>query len=194
MKKFYFTGVLVMVLFSVCFKADAQSKFQLHLDYQYLWGVSQKMGDYGTLHRSDAKMGGSSYGISGIYSLNRQWAAGAGIKADCYTNPDGTMYPLYATVHYSPLSSQPNAYAYANLGYALGLGDANKGVTSGLGIGYKWMLRKHFGLKFTMGYNLQQIKVPQEDVFIFDGTDIINPDKGVSMWRHSFTVGFGFVF
>lgn len=140
-------------------------------------------------------MGGSSFRLSGMYSLNEWTEFGIGVGADCYNSPDITTFPVVATIQYVPLRHLSNCYLYTNAGYAFGTRISDKGAVAGLGLGYKRMYKKHFGIKMELGYNMQQIRVDQDDIIVFPNPDGEKPSiKGVSVLRHSISFGVGFIF
>ena len=69
-----------------------------------------------------------------------QWSVGGGIGLDRYTEDDFNTMPLYATLRYKPLKKLPGAYAFTDLGYAIGVSDDfYPGFTGRLGLGYTEM-------------------------------------------------------
>lgn len=188
--------IMVAILFLfICSCVHAQSKIHFHVDYHYLMGVVQKNGKYSTIHRSDEKMGGSSFRLSGMYSLNKRTEVGIGVGADCYNSPNITTFPVLASLKYVPLKHMLDYYIYTDAGYAFGTKISDKGAVAGVGLGYKRMFKKHFGLKLELGYNIQQIRVSQENIIVFPGPDGVTPIiKGLSVFRHSISFGTGFIF
>ena len=101
-------------------------------------------------------MGGHSLRLSTRYDVSRLWSAGIGIGLDRYTEPDYNTMPVFATVRYKALEKVPDAYVFADMGYAIKAGDFTKGLTGSLGIGYTHMFARHFGLNFQIAYNLKR--------------------------------------
>lgn len=186
--------VAILFLF-ICPFVQAQTKIHFHVDYHYLMGIAQKNGKYATIHRSDEKMGGSSFRLSGMYSLNERIEVGVGVGADCYNSPDITTFPVLATIQYTPLKHLSAGYLYTNAGYAFGTRISDKGAVAGLGLGYKRMYKKHFGIKLEAGYNMQQVRVDQENIIVFPNPGGVKSTiKGLSVLRHSISFGAGFIF
>ena len=78
-------------------------------------------------------------------------------------------------------------YLYTHLGYALKSNNSAHGAMGEIGMGYKHMFRKHFGLKFDLGYNLKNFR---EKVYDFE----LEKNSVFSSCRHSFNVGIGMIF
>lgn len=179
----------------ICPFIHAQSKIHFNVDYHYLMGVVQKNGKYSAIHRSDKKMGGSSFRLFGMYSLNRRTEIGIGVGAVCYTSPEITTFPVFASIKYAPLKHLLGYYIYTDAGYAFRTKISDKGGVTTVGFGYKRMYKKHFGIKLELGYNMQQIRVSQENIIVFPGPDGVVPIiKGLSVFRHSISFGTGFIF
>lgn len=187
-------SVIAAALFCICTVSHAQSRIHFNADYRYLLGLVQNNGSYSSLHRSDIKMYGSSFRLSGMYSLNTRVNIGIGIGAECYENPKITTFPIFASAKYSPLKHTLSPYIYANAGYAFGTKISDRGILADLGIGYKHMFKKHFGIKFEVGYNMQQIRVDKENIMVFPTLNSTIPSKGASVFRHSISFGTGFIF
>ena len=171
--------------------AWSQSKFHIDIDYHYYLGFSENfMGT--TLSRDSYKMGGHAIHVAPRYDISSQWSAGIGIGLDRYTELDYNTLPVFATVRYKALKKFPNAYAFADLGYAIKVGDFTKGFTGSLGVGYTHMLSKRFGLNFQIAYNLK--KFSDIPTYIYDiETDNTQFSKGSST-RHSLSLGIGITF
>ena len=154
------------------------------MDYHYNLGFSEKGYDYHIL-RNNYHMLGNSLHLSALYDFTPSLSIGAGIGSDRYEEPGYNTFPVFATVHYIPVKNHiPNAYLYTNLGYALKGEISRRGWLYDIGIGYKKMFRKHFGLNFQFGYNLKQFKIPYYYPVPKDRSSI----------RHSLSFGFGFIF
>lgn len=188
-------GAILVMLFAICSVLNAQSKFHFHADYHYLLGVAQQTGKYYTINRSDYKMGGGSLHLSGMYSLNKRTAVGIGIGANCYRDPAITTFPIFASINYSSLKKLLSPYLYADIGYSFRTKISEKGFLGDLGIGYKWMFKKHFGMKFELGYNMQQIRVSKENIIVWPDEHGVTPAiNGLSVFRHSISIGTGIIF
>ena len=181
-----------MLLFSLATfaqKGDKTSPFNIVLDYHYNLGLTER-GDLHKSNRSDLKMYGNSIHLSGLYNLDQQWAVGIGLGFDRYENVGYNTLPIYATCHFAPLQHVPSAYIYTNLGYAIGGSDFTKGMLFDLGLGYKLMLKRHFGFNFQLGYNLKDFR-RKMDVLESNGT---THKKSFSQWRNSISFGAGIIF
>lgn len=119
---------------------------------------------------------------------------GIGIGAECYENPEITTFPIFTSAKYSPLKYTLSPYIYADAGYAFGTKISDRGILTDIGIGYKHMFKKHFGIKLEVGYNMQQIQVDKENIIVFPTSNSIVPSKGASVFRHSISFGTGFIF
>jgi hypothetical protein len=152
----------------------SQSKINVFLDYHYQLGVSER-GEY-NLSRKDCNMYGNSLHLSAMYNFSKKFSAGLGIGADRYENPGYNTFPVFASVHYSPLNNLHSVYTYTNFGYAVtNKNDIYSGAMWDLGVGYKKMFRTHFGLNFQIGYNLKRF-------------------QSIDRTRHSIAFGIGVIF
>ena len=98
--------------------------------------------------------------------------------------------PIYATLRYKPFRKTLKPYVFSDLGYCVGDNDKfRNGFTSRWGIGYTHMFRKHFGMNFQLGYNLEAI---HDTYLIWTENDVYNV-KGTTK-RHSITLGVGLTF
>ena len=183
MKQVSLKSIAVLFLLGICpLFASAQSKMNVILDYHCQLGLSETGGGY-TISRKDSKMYGNSLHLSAMYNFTKRFATGVGIGADRYENPGYNTFPVFASLHYSPLQKiLPDAYAYTNLGYAvICKNDIYKGLMWDLGFGYKKMFRPHFGINFQLGYNLKEFHDNRME-YILDRT------------RHSISFGIGLIF
>lgn len=191
-KQFSWKHLLIFLLVSGCVTiVRGQSRFHIDLDYHYNLGLSESFMDI-TLKRDKYHMGGHSLRLSTRYDVSRLWSAGIGIGLDRYTKPDYNTMPVFATVRYKALEKVPDAYVFADMGYAIKSGEFTKGLTGSLGIGYTHMFARHFGLNFQIAYNLKRFNdIP---------TYIYNVDKGETTYskenstRHSLSFGIGVTF
>lgn len=170
------------------------SRFHIGLDYHYNLGLFQHFNSQIQKRSKMNRMGGHSLHLTALYDFTDRFSAGAGIGADRYTNTDVNTFPVYATFRYRPLARIPAAYVYTNAGYGLFKSvNIYAGWMGDLGIGYQYMLRRHFGLNFQLGYNLKEfagvdtyVYYPSSEQFVFLGKK--------STFRHSISFGFGLVF
>ncbi|MDR1555633.1 MAG: hypothetical protein LBS88_01210 [Tannerellaceae bacterium] len=124
--------------------------------------------------------------IKGMYTINPFIAVGAGFGADALEEPHYSTFPLFASIHITPFEHK-KLFLYNDLGYSLDTKISYPGLHEELGVGYKLMFRKHFGLSFHLGYSLKQM---QNIIIEYD-----NGMKGTFYTtRHSLSAGFGFVF
>ncbi|WP_302392447.1 hypothetical protein, partial [Phocaeicola coprophilus] len=170
------------------------SRFHIVLDYHYNLGLSQRIGSQTQGRNETYRMGGNSLHLTALYDFTEKFSAGAGIGADRYTNSDFNTFPVYAAFRYRPLSRIPAAYVYTNAGYGLFKSvNIYAGWVGDLGIGYQYMLRKHFGLNFQLGYNLKEFAGIES--YAYDPstgqTTFLGKKSAV---RHSVSFGFGLVF
>ncbi|MFS2583734.1 hypothetical protein [Bacteroides uniformis] len=192
MKLLYLKSVAILcvfVMFPLC--AGAQSKVNVFLDYQYRFGLHEKLENY-SISRGKSHMYGNALHLSALYNFTKQFSAGAGIGADRYESPGYNTFPLFASVHFSPFKRHAGFYVFTNIGYAL---FAKQGTYNGwmfdVGIGYKKMFSRHFGLNFQLGYNWKQFK-GGGDYGVMVG-DVIQYKKADS-YRSSLTAGVGLIF
>lgn len=156
--------------------------------------MSQRIGSQTQGRNETYRMGGNSLHLTALYDFTEKFSAGAGIGADRYTNTDFNTFPVYAAFRYRPLSRIPAAYVYTNAGYGLFKSvNIYAGWVGDLGIGYQYMLRKHFGLNFQLGYNLKEFAGIES--YAYDPstgqTTFLGKKSAV---RHSVSFGFGLVF
>lgn len=188
-----YLGVLLFCCFLSNVKMFSQefegSKLQFQLDYRYYLGLKQKNEGY-SISRKDAAMYGNSIRASAMYYIVPRFAFGAGIGADRYDNPGYNTFPVFAAFRYSPFKQSLSPYVFTNVGYSFETSTADRGMFGDLGVGYRHMFKKHFGLKFELGYNLKNIRL--------DGYNVeMNGDysaKVYSLFRHSLFAGIGLVF
>lgn len=169
--------------------AQNRSKFNFEIEYNYLFGVSEK-GKFWDFNRSDAKMYGNSIRLKGIYNINPIFSTGLGVGSQVLENPRYSTIPVFALIEVRPFHTYMSPYLFSNIGYSISTDYTNGGLLTDLGIGYKKMFRKHFGLDFRIGYNLTQIRY---DVNYYEG-DRIGSSESSSNIRHSISAGFGLVF
>lgn len=185
-----FVSAIVTSLISVT--ALAQSKLHIDLDYQYSLGMSEKFAG-NTYNRDSYKMGGNLLQVAARYDIATQWSVGIGMGLARYTEPDFNTYPLFATSRYKPIRKLPQAYLFTDLGYGLKLADdSNPGFSGKLGVGYTWMLMRHFGLNFQIAYDLKNFR-DITTAYYNEATDKTEFYKSNST-RHSISFGIGLTF
>lgn len=152
-----FVSTIVTSLISVT--ALAQSKLHIDLDYQYSMGMSEKFAG-NTYSRGSYKFGGNLLQVAARYDVAIQWSVGIGMGLARYTEPDFNTYPVFATLRYKPVRKLPQAYLFTDLGYGLKLADdSNSGFSGKLGVGYTWIIMRHFGLNFQIAYDLKTFAI-----------------------------------
>lgn len=183
---------MTIVLFFGCATTLlGQSKFHFDIDYHYNLGLTEKIMGM-TLSRGKYNMGGHSLHLTSRYDITPLWSVGWGFGLDRYTEMEYNTLPVYATARYKIIKEMPALYTFTDLGYAIKNGDFTKGFMGNLGIGYTYMLAKHFGLNFQIAYNLKRFtNIP---------IHIYNEDTGQSYYnevkstRHSLSFGVGLSF
>jgi len=169
----------------------AQSKLHFDVDYHYNLGfVENFMGT--KLTRGDYGLSGHSIRFAPRYDFAERWSAGIGVGWDRYNDPDYNTLPIFATVRYYALQQVPNAYAFADLGYAIKTGDYVKGFTGSLGVGYTYQIAKHFGLNFQIAYNLKQFADVPLVIINENPYEVTTTEKNCT--RHSLSLGVGITF
>lgn len=202
----YLTFVAAAWFAPVHASAQNDAKFHMELDYAYHLGLTEKLSGYN--YKSEGKLGGHALTLNALYNLKPNMTVGAGFGLSRFKreyNGDSFTMPLYATFRYRPLASHLPFYAFTDVGCTLFNRDDNHNFTGGLmgtiGAGYQLMLKRHFGLNFKVGYNIQQfantpiynnnIEKSNEDGTIVYTSTLY--DKR-SLWRHSIQLGVGLVF
>lgn len=184
--------LLVILLQIACATtALGQSKFHVDVDYHYALGLNEHFGGT-SLSRGRYKMGGHSVHLASRYDVSPRWSAGVGIGIDRYTKPNYNTMPVYATVRYKMLKEVPEVYAFADLGYAIKVGDYTQGCTGNIGVGYTHMFAKHFGLNFQVAYNLKRFTSIPTYIYNVESGDITFTEE--SSTRHSLSFGIGLTF
>lgn len=185
-----FVSTIVTSLISVT--ALAQSKLHIDLDYQYSMGMSEKFAG-NAYSRGSYKMGGNLLQVAARYDVATQWSVGIGMGLARYTEPDFNTYPVFATLRYKPVRKLPQAYLFTDLGYGLKLADdSNSGFSGKLGVGYTWMIMRHFGLNFQIAYDLKNFR-DITTAYYDEATDKTEFYKSNST-RHSISFGIGLTF
>ena len=195
--KLYILFISSLLLFSSSVKG--QSLFHIILDYHYNLGLNEK-GYHYSYYRGEWKMYGKSLHISALHDFSPRLSLGAGMGLDRYENPGYNTFPIFLTGQYFPMTGNLiNSYLFTNIGYAIGSEKHfNQGYLWDIGIGYKKMFKKHFGLNFQLGYNLKQIKdIP---FYVFQESANNNNEYSITYIgeknsiRHSITIGIGLIF
>jgi hypothetical protein len=100
--------------------------------------------------------------------------------------PRYTTFPLFASVHVTPLANK-KLFVYNDLGYSLNTTISYPGLYEEVGMGYRWMFKKHFGMSLNIGYSLKQMQNIQ--IEYKNGRE-----ETAYTTRHSIIAGLGFVF
>jgi len=179
---------IVLVIFVVLGLQNifAQSRLSAELDLGYMIGFAENGSSY-KITRSSYKMCTNSIRFSGVYHFTNTLSTGIGAGSERYETPGYNTLPIFALFRYAPLPFFPKGYVYTDLGYSIKVSSAyTSGLLYDLGIGYQWMLHKHFGLKAQIGYNLKQFKTDYQ-------SSELSGEK-VTQWRHSLVLSTGLVF
>lgn len=186
-----FLGTLIAFFYSFQ-PLTAQKAFHIEFDGQYFHGAKQTlMGE--TYEPEGATMYGFGFHLSGMYDFNERLSAGGGIGAEHYEYLWSNSYPIFGSLRYHPIQRLLPVYAYTNVGYGVVHNDqARRGWLFDLGVGYKHMFRRHFGLRFQLGYHLNEIN-GIEAVGQLGDMGVINFGKK-SIVRHSIAFGIGVIF
>ncbi len=181
----------LLVLFEL--PALAQSKLRFGVDYQYHFGVNQRILGK-NITRGSLAMNGHSIQPKLMYHLVPQVKLGAGIALGGYDNPKFPSIPVFAEVQYHPTMDVPDLFAFGSVGYGI-VSDQEDGygrLTSSLGVGYFVGKR----LNFKVGYHYQEAeRLPVSN------TEVIGGGLGVkisrthhTLHRHSVLLGIGWLF
>ncbi|MDR1116293.1 MAG: hypothetical protein LBL33_09175 [Tannerella sp.] len=174
--------IAMLCLFAKGIYAQEASKFNVYFTYKHSVGLLEK----NVIRKRTQDLYGNALLVKGMYSINELVAVGAGFGADVLEMPHYSTFPLFASVQVSPFKHR-KLFFYNDLGYSLDTEISYSGLHEELGVGYKLMFRKHFGLSFNLGYNLKQM----QNILI----EHENGRKKMSFTtRQSLSAGFGFVF
>lgn len=207
-QRFILAAALMVAALASPLTASAQNdaRFHLELDYSYHLGLSEKM------HGVDGKMTGSRGGhaltINALYNIRPDMTVGVGYGLSRFTREnygDNNTMPLYATFRYRPFANHRGLYAYTDQGYTLLNDKEGHNFTGGylgtIGVGYQLMFKRHFGMNFRLGYNIQQFARTKVTFYTpleqrgENGQLIMNErTEHRSLWRHSLQLGVGLVF
>lgn len=191
MKKLILLAVVVLTSLSAW--SAEPLKFSYELDYLYTLGLTQRQPG-GKLTRSNSDMHGNSFHFTALYNVNEKFSAGLGIGVDCYS-PHPTTIPLFASFRYTPFAGAKSSdiFGFANLGYApfaKYYHNLNPGMVGDIGLGWKKMFSRHFGINFKAGYNVKQFR----QLLYTNNPDMSRDESKCNAWRHSLEFGFGLVF
>jgi len=179
-------------MIAACLAMPSWGREKLHfdVDYHYNLGLSERLAGT-TLSRSDYGLGGHSLHLSARYDVATRWSAGVGIGLDRYTEPDYNTMPIFATVRFVPLTTIPSAYAFADLGYSTRAWSCVEGMVGNLGVGYTYMISRHFGLNFQVAYNLKRFHESYQ-TWLSDADGY--GETSMNSTRHSLSFGVGLTF
>lgn len=180
------TICIISLLFLIVISGRAQqtkrftpSKIQLEVDYRHFFGQKETYKSSNLSHTDNLK--GNSLRLSVLYTLTPLLQTGIGCGLDRYESPGSNTLPLFIAFRYVPLSKFTNPYIFTNIGYSFKNANFDEGVLWEAGIGYKYMFKKHFGIKLEAGYNLRTFKYSK-----------INPNY-MDATRHSLLLGIGII-
>ncbi|MBR0042867.1 MAG: outer membrane beta-barrel protein [Bacteroides sp.] len=149
------------------------NELEFNIDFHHTWGLVEK----GDGYKNQNDLYGNSARISVLYRFTPRLKAGVGIGLEMYSLPNTNTKPVFLAVQYAPLKKDLKPYLFTNIGYGLDGDDFNEGWLAEVGVGYKYMFKRHFGLKAEVGYNYKSFNY---------GDWQLN--------RHSISAGFGLVF
>ena len=181
----------IILFFISTIDLKAQSKFHVITDVHYLYGISETCSGL-TLTREDVNLYGKSLHFTGLYDFSKSISAGIGVGADRYENPGYNTLPVFATLQYFPIIQLPSAYVYTNLGTAIKSSNTYSGLMFDIGLGYRKMFKKHFGLNFQLGYNLKHIN--DTPIYRLSSDNQSYDIQNVNSIRHSLSLGIGVIF
>ena len=125
------------------------------------------------------------------YFLNPAVSVGLGFGLDGYHEPSYNTAPLVADVRYYFQPTGNSLFVTGNVGYALKLGAGfERGVTTGLHVGYRVIAGRSTNLLFSVGPEAQQI----QDARI----NVVGPGSfeqiASTIWLKSISFNAGFLF
>lgn len=175
---------------------------QFGIDFGYSLGLSQR--EFGqNFTRKDGNMYSLSIKALALWNINRNWTAGAGVGIDSYNYGPNTM-PLFLTGRFRPFERRglSGLYAFTDLGYAPGVGDYSPGLLWDIGVGWRKMWRRHFGINVQFGYGLKQFRTHYYDAenyspdiyYDYVPTYIELTKRNTDIWRHSLRFSVGLLF
>lgn len=185
--------LFVLLLLLVGWPANAEKKIHFNVETSYLFGIKEST-DYCTYERDSWNIYGLSLHLSTMWNFSRFLSAGAGVGLDRYNNPGYNTLPIFIALQSSPFNSVENFHAFANFGLCVNSKTFSGGEMLELGIGYKFRIKKEFGISFRFGYNLRwsehkpAINLPDKgELFFVDIEDMFHT-------RQSICAGIGLVF
>lgn len=198
--------LLLLVLATATTKGYAQ--FHGAVDVKYSLGLREENFPLKYFESHILNTNSLGLAVSGFYEISPEYWVGAGLNTNINNRSitivgesSTSQVPImqfapYITFRYRSIKHL-NLYLFTDLGYAIpfktidGIQTFSEGVMWNAGIGYNFMLTQHFGLNFSVGYNLQQIKgTPCEE----EAPGGNRHDIAENNLRHSinFTVGIAF--
>ncbi|OAV64024.1 hypothetical protein Barb6_03419 [Bacteroidales bacterium Barb6] len=101
-KKIKKNTLTLFLLLACCHFSKGQDRIHILLNYNYLFGLHEK-GTFWELNRSDSKMGGFEFSVTGMYDVNKRLSSVPGYRLkDCQTL--GTPLFLFMHVWIMPFS------------------------------------------------------------------------------------------
>jgi hypothetical protein len=188
MKKLILLAVVVLTSLSA-WPAE-HVRFNYELDYLYALGLVQRQGHIKNT-RNDMKMSGNTFHFTALYNISEKFSAGIGLGIEYYSYNSATI-PLFASLRYRPFTEARSSgfFGFANIGYIPKYyKDLDYGMVDDIGVGWKKMFRRHFGIGFKCGYSLKQFHAHG-----YTNVDDIWVKSKSSVWTHSLEFGFGLVF
>lgn len=169
-----------------------RDKLHFDLAYNFSYATSQRI--YGRKYDRDTyTMDGVTWKFTVRYDVSRQWSAGLGMGASWYSGPHLETFPVYATVQYKPFKKIDNLFAYSDIGFSAKLSDSDHhGFNGGIGIGYRWKLKRRFGINFTAGYEFRDFR--HITSYRYDEVTGEATERKNHCTRHSLSIGVGMTF
>lgn len=197
--------MLVLILLQVMSAIESKAIFHAGIDFRYSIGLHEAIsGNELFTHAEPANA--FSININGVYDITQQISTGIGLGT--YINNMSVMeigstitqkpivqFVPYLTLRYRPIKKHLNAYVFTDIGYAIPFKNTknfSEGWMWNAGIGYNYMLRKHFGFNFNICYNLQQII--GTPAMAIDSTGRLSSMIAHNNLRHSISIAIGLVF
>lgn len=153
---------------------------EVHVDIHYMPGLRESWRGTDFSYSDDLKA--YSLRVSLLYRFLPRLKAGIGIGQEHYEVLGGNTCPIFLTAEYAPLKKDLKPFLFTNIGYSYKSDDMVPGWLYEIGIGYKYMFKKHFGMKVEAGYNFKTF----EYSLIYK--------EAYNMNRHSVTLGVGLIF
>lgn len=196
---------LIPVL-GVMAQARREARFHMELDYSYQLSVKDRLHGYGALETEGGY--GHTLTLNALYTVSPDVTVGIGSGIlRTYVKGGGNLYslPAYATVRLHPWEAHRNLYGFADLGCSLIDGNSDGHFAGGMlgtvGVGYRLMLRRHFGFNVRLGYDVRQTRnsrvllANETEEKNADGTPVYTlTEDRTSFWRQSLQLTVGLVF